>query len=81
MPTDNLFHEVQDTWVICSRRGVYRQSKVYRRGEAFFAKHGAGFIKLCAYRGTSCPDTSWVDFEPAEARLRLRLPEIPSEQL
>ncbi len=64
---DELFHEVADTWVITRARGVYRQSKVYKRGSGVFAGQGSGFVKLFSSGGTSAPNVSWVDFEPKNA--------------
>lgn len=67
MSMDSLFHEMTDTWIIIRTRGVYRQSKVYRRGSSVYASKGSGFIRLLSSQGTSDPNTSWVEFEPATA--------------
>lgn len=67
MSLDNLFHEMTDTWVITRTKGVYRQSKVYRRGSCVYASKGSGFIRLFSSQGTSDPNTSWVEFEPSTA--------------
>ena len=67
MSSDKLFHEMTDTWIITRARGVYRQSKVYRRGSFVYASKGSGFVRLFSSGGTSDPNTSWVEFEPATA--------------
>lgn len=46
---------------------MYRQSKVYRRGSSVYASKGLGFVRLFSSGGTSDPNTSWVEFEPATA--------------
>lgn len=60
---DNLFHIIEDAHVILLSKGVYKQSKVYRRGDRLFAGYGAGFIRLggmMSDRGeTSCPGVSY----------------------
>lgn len=55
-----LFHCVDDAFVILRRKGVYRQSKVYARGDHLYAGYGAGFVRLMR-SGTSHPDVSWED--------------------
>lgn len=67
MSLDKLFHEMTDTWIITRARGVYRQSKVYRRGSFVYASKGSGFVRLFSSGGTSDPNMSWVEFEPATA--------------
>lgn len=57
------FHVIDDAHVILrSRRGVYRQAKVYRFGNnELFAGSGGGFVRLYRSGGTSAPDISWSD--------------------
>lgn len=60
----NLFHLMPDSFaVLVSKRGVYRQAKLYRRGDEVFAGHGGGFIRICANGGTSMPDVRWDGLE------------------
>jgi hypothetical protein len=60
----DLFHVIDDAAVILrGRNGVYRQAKVYRRGEQLFANHAGGFIRLSSNSGTSCPNVSWLDLD------------------
>lgn len=57
----NLFHVIDDAAVVLRSKGVYRQAKVYRRGEHLFGAFGSGFISLHKGGGTSRPDVSWLD--------------------
>lgn len=57
------FHELPDAAVILHAKGVYRQAKVFRRGDAIFAAHGTGFIRLYAQGGTSIPSVRWEDID------------------
>lgn len=50
-----LFHVIDNACaILAGSNGVYRQAKVYRRGDALFAGHGSGFIRLYK-NGTSVP--------------------------
>lgn len=57
------FHIVDDAAVILRSKGVYRQAKVYRRGDDLYAGFGAGFIGLRRNGGTTLPSVSWEDIE------------------
>ncbi len=53
---DELFHEIDGAAAILrDRRGVFRQAKVFRRGDFLFAGFGSGFIRLYKNNGTSTP--------------------------
>lgn len=58
MPGD-LFHVIDDAFVILCSRGVYRQAKLYRRGLSLYAAFGGGFVKVMGMNGTSAPNVSW----------------------
>lgn len=58
-----LFHVIDDGVVILRARGVYKQVKLYRRGEQLYALFGGGFIRLLQGRGTTVPNVSWIDME------------------
>jgi hypothetical protein len=59
-----LFHEIPEGAVILrTRGGVFRQAKVYRRGEHIYAGHAGGFVRLLRYSGTSVPTTTWWEIE------------------
>lgn len=56
-----LFHVVDEATVILrNKKGVYRQAKVYSRGDRLYAGYGPGFVRLLTH-GTSHPDISWED--------------------
>lgn len=57
--TDTLFHEIPDAFAILRSRGVYRQAKLFRRGEQVYAAWGAGFVRLLGGSGTTVPTISW----------------------
>ena len=57
----NLFHVIDDAQVVLLSRGVYRQAKVYRRGDELFAGHAGGFVRLLGNHGTSSPNVSWLE--------------------
>lgn len=57
------FHVIEDAAAILRIKGVYRQVKIYRRGDALFAGYGAGFVKLSPGGGTSHPNVSWLDVD------------------
>lgn len=57
------FHVIDDAAVILRSKGVYRQSKVYHRGNALYAGWGAGFVRLYQGGGTGMPTLSWDDID------------------
>jgi hypothetical protein len=57
------FHVIEDAHAILRTKGVYRQSRVYRRGPDVFAGHGAGYIRLLGRGDTTVPDVKWLDLE------------------
>lgn len=59
----DLFHIIEDCQIITRSKGVYKQVKVYRRGNTLYAAHGSGFIGLLAGGGTTHPDVSWVEID------------------
>lgn len=61
--TVNLFHVIDGGVVHLQSRGVYREAKVYRRGEHIFAKWGVGFIRLLGQSGTTLSSVSWSDID------------------
>ena len=64
--TDALFHEIPDAQVILRSKGVYRQAKLFRRGEDVFASWGSGFIRLLSAGGTTVPTVHYLDLEKHE---------------
>lgn len=63
--TDNLFHEIPDAQVILRSKGVYRQAKLFRRGEDVFAAWGSGFIRLLSAGGTTVPTVHYLGLDPS----------------
>lgn len=60
---DNLFHIIEGAQVIVHSGGVFKQNKVFRRGNRLYAQWGGGFIRLDASGGTSAPKVSWEDLD------------------
>jgi len=58
--TDTLFHEIPDAQVILRSKGVFKQAKLFRRGEDVYAAWGSGFIRLLKHGGTTVPTVSWL---------------------
>lgn len=56
---NDLFHIIDDAQVILRSKGVFRQAKVYRRGDRLYAGWGSGFIRLGGRDATSCPNVSY----------------------
>lgn len=57
----DLFHIIDDAFVILRSKGVFRQAKLYRRGQHIYAGHGSGFVRILPRSGTSNPNVGWVD--------------------
>lgn len=56
------FHILDEAVAILVMKGVYRQAKVYRRGDGLYASHGSGFVRI--HRdGTSVPNLRCVGLE------------------
>lgn len=60
----NRFHVINDAAVIIrSKGGIYKQAKVYRRGDDLYAGYGGGFVRLMGGSGTSHPNVSWDEID------------------
>lgn len=57
------FHIIQDAEVITVSKSVYKQAKVYHRGEALYVGAGGGFVRLYAGGNTGLPNLRWDDIE------------------
>ncbi|AEI71058.1 hypothetical protein [EBPR siphovirus 2] len=57
----DLFHVIDEKTVILRSNGVFRQAKAYRRGNALYAGHASGFVRLLAKPNTSSPNVSWEE--------------------
>lgn len=68
------FHILDDAAVIIRSKGIYRQCKVYYRGDHLYAGVGTGFVKLLSNPGTSNPSISWDDLDAPHRIDRLGRP-------
>jgi len=59
----DLFHTIEDGNAIVCSRGIFRQVKVFRKGEDVYAGCGTGFVKLYSASGTSSPKINWWGVE------------------
>ena len=61
-----LFSVIEDGFVITYSNGVYRQAKLYRRGDGcdLYAGVGNGFVRLLQNSGTTAPSVSWQEIVP-----------------
>lgn len=57
------FHIIPDADVIIVTRSVYKQAKVYRRGDALYVGTSGGFVRLYAGGSTGVPSLRWDDIE------------------
>lgn len=57
----DYFHIIEDAQCILRSKGVYRQCKLFRRGEELYAGWGNGFVKIMRGGGTSHPLVSVED--------------------
>lgn len=56
-----VFSIVEDAHVILYARGIYRQAKVFKRGDRHYAAQGSGFVRLLKGGQTTVPATRWID--------------------
>lgn len=59
----DVFSVVQDSCVILRSKGVYRQEKVYQRGDRLYAGYGKGFIRLGGKGFTTCPNVTYESLD------------------
>lgn len=60
-----LFHIIDEGAAILKLKGgVYKQAKIYRRGDQVFAEAGSNtFIRLVRGGGTTKPAVTWLEVE------------------
>ncbi len=58
-----FFHQIPDCQCILKSKGVFRQSRVYRRYDKIYAEWGKGFVRLLSNGGTTMPSVLWDDIE------------------
>jgi hypothetical protein len=54
-----MFHVIEDAFVITCSKGIYKQQKLYYRGDRLYAGNGSTFVMLMPGFGTSNPNQSW----------------------
>lgn len=64
------FHEMQDGAAIIASKGVYKQVKLFTRGDELYAQYGGGFIRLYE-KGTSLPNVRLEAYDVPTNRYRL----------
>lgn len=57
------FHIVEDAAVILRNKSVYKQAKVFVRGDGVYAAAAGGYVRLYAGGGTGVPNISWDDID------------------
>ena len=57
------FHIIPDADVIIVTRSVFKQAKVYRRGDALYVGTSGGFVRLYAGGSTGIPALRWDDID------------------
>lgn len=65
------FHEMQDGAAIIASKGVYKQVKLFTRGDELYAQYGGGFIRLYE-KGTSLPNVRLEGLD-VTSRFKLRV--------
>jgi len=58
-----FFTIIDDAFAIIHQRGIYRQARVYLRGDVMYAGYGAGFVKLSQGGATSAPNVRWAEID------------------
>lgn len=66
-----VFYIIDDGEVLLYAKGVYRQSKLFKRvgHDEFYANYGAGFVRLDTRPGTSCPNIGWLEASSKKLRI------------
>jgi len=57
------FHIIPDADVIIVTRSVFKQAKVYRRGDALYVATAGGFVRLFANGSPGIPALRWDDID------------------
>ena len=64
-----LFTQIDDVWAVLRLpKGVYKQTRLYRRRDRVYAPHGAGYVEVRHQQHdgsytTSCPDVKLVEHD------------------
>lgn len=57
------FHIIPDADVIIVSKSVFKQAKVYHRGDALYVGTAGGFVRLYANGSTGIPSLRWEDID------------------
>lgn len=57
------FHIIEDAAAIIVTRSVFKQVKLYHRGNALYVGASGGFVRLYKGGRTGVPNLSWDDIE------------------
>lgn len=63
------FHILDEAAVIIRRKGLFRQTKVFVRGNGLYAGYAGGFVRLYANGATGIPDLSWDEMDLNNGRV------------
>lgn len=62
-----LFHVIDDGVAIIRSGQIWKQTKLYKRGQMLFVPHGGGYIRICDKFGdtwgTSVPSVKVIELE------------------
>lgn len=57
-----MFHIIQDAYcIVRGKRGVYKQTKVYRYNDGLYIGAMGGFVRLMKNGDVATPDLSYVE--------------------
>lgn len=62
----DYFTQIPGATALVHGGGVYRQTDLYARKDAIYAKHGSGYIRLGIGGATSAPKIRWAEFDAGE---------------
>ncbi|WP_425070669.1 hypothetical protein [Sagittula sp. S175] len=70
----DYFTNIPGATALVHSRGVYRQTALYARGDAIYAKHGAGYIRIGIGGATSAPNIRWAEFDQGDTATIIEKP-------
>lgn len=74
----DLFHVIEDGHAILRRRGVFKQAKIFSKGDHVYAELSRGsYVRLLSNGQTSVPDVSCLGVEgPGVGLTRTGVPQF-----
>lgn len=70
----HFFTQITGAMALIHSGGVYRQTDLYARADAVYAKYGAGYIRLGIGGATSAPRVKWAEFDAGETAITTERP-------